>query len=357
MNAGWLRRRPILTPTRVTIGVLFALVALPGLLLWGYLVYLAFVLATAVVLRGVREEPGVLLRRRGVRRLLVAALAADCAALIFGPIASSAGVLLVVLLILLNVALGRATQRVATAPEAIVDERQEALRNRAHRIAYWLLAVGVCGPIAVAGMVSAESRYWLEHVLSAGGGLLVFLELLLALPTITVAWLEPDRIDPEEAPLVPGVRARLGLGMLAVALVAPFAVSLGIVLLPVRTTSSVSPGTVYGEPLAQIANCAELTASAQVGLGVGATVPVHALACWDGRTAYEKWGLNSSDCIIATSVLTTVTTERCSRTTDGDGTLRFIYRASVRPQLLPLLSREVTMELVLDRNGRVERFP
>ena len=55
--------------------------------------------------------------------------------------------------------------------------------------------------------------------------------------------------------------------------------------------------------------------------------------------------------------MATVTTERCVRRTDADGTLHFTYGGVVRPLLLPFAGREVTVALVLDRNGRVERFP
>jgi hypothetical protein len=94
-----------------------------------------------------------------------------------------------------------------------------------------------------------------------------------------------------------------------------------------------------------------------VGFGVEARIPVHGTACGDGRTASAGWGLNHSDCLIASATLATVTADRCARTIDPDGTLRFTYGAMVRPTLVPFLGREVTMRVVVDRDGHVVRFP
>jgi hypothetical protein len=352
-TSGW-RPPPIVTTTWITFALI--VIAVGGLVLltamsglhggWFILGYLAFVVLTAWTLRGVREEAGSLLGRRAVRRGLVIALIADCAALV----ASGPGTFpfVLALLVLLNVALGWATLRVASAPDAAVDERQEALRNRAHRIAYWTFAVLVGGTIVVAQVASPSSRAWVS---GTGGAVIAFFELLFVLPAMVVAWLEPDHVAPETAAALGG-RARLALGMLALVFALPALLSVVLVVLPARTT-----GTVQSVQVSPTSRCVELTGDTFVGFGVEARIPVHAMACGDGRTASEVWGLNQSDCLIADTTLASVTADRCRRTTDPDGTLRFTYGATVRPALLPFLGREVTMRVVVDRDGRVVRFP
>ena len=73
--------------------------------------------------------------------------------------------------------------------------------------------------------------------------------------------------------------------------------------------------------------------------------------------AEEAWGLNSSDCLPSSAVFVEVLSTRCSRTTDSNGTLRFVYSARVRSSLLPFLSRDMVLNLELARDGRVVRFP
>ena len=355
-TSGW-RPPPIATTTWITfaliaiaVGGVVALAAVSGLGGgWFVLGYLAFVVLTAWTLRSLREDAGAWLGRRAVRRGLVIALVAACAALV----ASWSGpfLLVVVVLVLLNVALGWATLRIASAPDAAVDERQEALRNRAHRIAYWTFAVLVGGTVVVAQVASTGSRAWFSGASANGGAIIAFFELLFVLPAMVVAWLEPDHLAPETAAAMGG-RARLALGMLATAIVLPALLSVCLVVLPVRTS-----GTVRSFAVGPAGHCVEVMGESRVGFGVEAQIPVHATACGDGQTATPGWGLNQSDCLLASATLATVTADRCGRTIGPDGTLRFTYGAMVRPTLLPFLGREVTMRVVVDRDGRVVRFP
>jgi hypothetical protein len=356
-TSGW-RPPPIFTTSGLTYALVVALLAvllvaasLAGLGGGSFiLAYLAFVVLTAWTLRSVRLEAGSWFGLRVVRRGLVVALLAACAVLTALP---GTFPFTVAVLVLLNVALGWATLRMASAPDAAVDERQEALRNRSHRIAYWTFALAVGGTIVVAQVASPVSRSWVAGALTSGGGAIAFLELLFVLPGMVVAWLEPDHLPPETAVPALGGRARLALIMLAVAIAWPALLSVGLVVLPVRTTSAVKPLDSVGPQT----RCVELMASSQVGFGVEARVPVHAVACGDGRTASQGWGLNRSDCEIASATFATVTADQCSRTVGADGTLHFTYGVTVRPSVLPFLSREVTMQVVVDRNGRVVRFP
>jgi hypothetical protein len=355
-RGGWW---PALTTARVVVWIVVAagvlVAAFAGHGEWLIPTYAILVLATAAALASARQEPGSWLGRRAVRRGLVAAIGAVCAGFLAGtfrPSATTVGVYLLVLLVLLDVAVGRATQRLATASEEVVDERQEGLRNRAHRLAYWLLAVVVGGTVVVAQIAGSPGRSWLEGSL-ASGGTVVLVQLLFGLPAMVIAWTEPDRLAPEVAAPALDARTALALRLLALTIAMPFLLSALLAIVPVRTTSWVSPQTFA----ASHRLCREFMGSASVGIGVQASLPLHATACWDGEAASPAWGLNESDCNIAGATLATVETSRCSRVIGPDGTLRFTYGATVTPALLPFLRREVTVSLVLDRDGRVERLP
>lgn len=364
-------RRAIFTPTRTASGILVALfglsLAVPGLAqTWGLLAYFGLVVLTGFVVNGVRGEPGSWLGRRVVRRMLVLAVAAVCVGLmtVGPPTAEGSGglVLFVFVLILLNVALGRATQRMATAPDSLVDERQEALRNQAHRLAYVLLALLVGGVVVVADVATTQSREWLSGVVR-GSGWIVFLELIFVLPAMVVAVLEPDRLPPEwrRAPRQT-VRARAAAVLLVLTLAVPVSLSLLLLVLPVGTSATTS---VRAAPLpvgeagagGAVLGCRTFNADALVGRGIQADIPLSAEACWNGRFASESYGMNASDCLIRDFIGVNVTTIQCTRTTAPDGTLRFIYRTTVASSLLPFVTRDVILQIVIDRHGKVVQFP
>ncbi|MEE4330229.1 MAG: hypothetical protein V2J10_05125 [Wenzhouxiangella sp.] len=94
------------------------------------------------------------------------------------------------------------TRALANSLDRMVDERERARRDHAHRIAYWTLSfpIGFLG-----GMIVAR----LQRTWGSGEGLtiapdampvfLVFfwlaLLLFLALPTAIIAWTEPQPLD------------------------------------------------------------------------------------------------------------------------------------------------------------------
>ncbi len=249
--------------------------------------------------------------------------------------------------------LGRATQRVASAPDNVVDERQEALRNRAHAIAYWILAAAVLPIVVVAQVAGPDSRQWLQDSLRNGGAL-AFFELLFFLPAMVFAWLETDAAESDDNVPTRWLRSNiLATAMVALALVAPVIFALSVIVLPVRTTAFVrsGPGGTPG------VTCAEFRALSQVGVGESASLPLAAGACWDGKKAFEEWGMNRSDCQLANTDGAFVETTACSRTTGTDGALRFVYAARVRPAVLPFLSKDVELRLTVSRDGRVLEFP
>jgi hypothetical protein len=355
---------------------LLALVTANGLLAILPLVgYLLLVLVTWAVVAGVRREPGSWLGRRAVRRTLVAAIAADCVGLVAssrtGSELGSATLLLLIFLVLLNIALGNATERMATASESAIDERQEGLRNRAHRLAYPVFAGVVC-VLLLADVASTPSREWAEHALGSGG-FFVFLELLFVLPAMVLAFIEPAPPPPEsDVPVRPrrvNVQARVAVALVLLVLVLPLMGSVAVVVLPLRTSSHVStpePGHVLSgtpaspsPPTPQVIplTCHTFNAKVEAGWGVYAELPVSAQACWDGSSATEEYGMNQGDCMMGGGLLVAVTREQCTRTTGADGTLTFTWRVALSPDLIPFLSRQVTVQVVIDKNGNVERFP
>jgi hypothetical protein len=361
--------RSLFTPVRITTAIFIGLVCLSLIPAGGHLAwlvgYLLLVLVTCIVLRTTRREPGTWLGRRAVRRAVVGLIAADCVALMATP-APSAGsptagsglLAFLLLLVVLNVALGGATQRVASAPDSIVDERQEALRNHAHRIAYLIFAVVVGGAVVVADVASTETRSWLASGFG-GGGWIVLLELLFVLPGMVLAFLEPTHPAPEFRTLHPGQRhdrpALLAKALLALTVAIPVALSLAVVLVPVTTSSTIQAPTDSVVPGAT--SCREFFATAHLGTGIDASVPLHAEACWNGKRAFETYGMNAGDCMTFSSDMTIVTTTQCTQVTRADGTLAFTYRSDVAPGVMPFLHRQVTLQLIIDRNGNVEKFP
>jgi hypothetical protein len=250
--------------------------------------------------------------------------------------------------------LGRATRRIASAPDDAVDERQEALRNRAYRVSYGILALSVGATVLIADLATDDSRRWLAGAIQ-GGPVIAFLILLFFLPTMVIAWLEPDRLADEiAAARLASIRARLAVAMVATCLLVPLVFSAAMDVLPITTTAYTAPAN-GAEGLE--ANCKTFNAYRQVGLFVYGAVQLSAEACWDGKHAYPLWGLSPSDCHVIGAVLAQPDAASCSRTTDADGTLHFIYQQSFRSALLPFVTRDLAVHLTLARDGKVVLFP
>jgi hypothetical protein len=140
------------------------------------------------------------------RRALVCAWALCCAALVvLGALEIKGAVWFILLALTLgaDVLLFVATHRVADRPTSMLDEREQALRNRAYRTAYLvvfyglLLAVGGALVLFYAGAEIASP--WVSHPAShptvlTGFGIAV-LQLVSLLPTAIIAWSERDAPD------------------------------------------------------------------------------------------------------------------------------------------------------------------
>jgi hypothetical protein len=361
--------RPVVTIERITallIGLLLGVFLLgflpPFFISFGYLV---LVLATIVAVRSVPVEPGAWLGLRIVRRGLVVLISLITLDLLtFGSSYNATEFPVVFVLALADFVLGRATRRIASAEATDLDERQEFLRNRAHRIAYAILALSVGLVLLVADVATPDSHRWLADAMH-GGPALSFLQLLFFLPAMVIAWIEPDRISDDDAPrLRQSGRARLAYVMVALSIILPVVFSITLIASPIRTTAFTvadptdGPG-VNGVGIKSCGNNHGLYFDARkdVGWGVVSSVPIAAVACWDGTRAYPLWGMFSSDCHPGTTEWAFASTLTCRQATRTDGTLTFTYRTRLHAVLLPFISRDVVMTVSLTKDGKVVQFP
>ena len=355
---------PIVTIVRIA-ALLIAVVV--GVFLVGLLppfttslAYIVFVLATIMVVRSVPVEPGAWLGLRVVRRALVVLISLITVDfLTSGSSYQATEFPLLGALALADFALGRATRRIASAEARDLDERQESLRNRAHRIAYGILAVSVALVLVGADLATPESHRWLADAIH-GGAAISFLQLLLFLPAMVIAWIEPDRISDEDAPrLRRSMRARLAYGMVALCVVVPVVLSVALLIAPVRTSAFTvaNPVEFAGGSACGNDHGRYFEARKQVGWGFGASIPISAVACWNGTRAYPQWGVYESDCHPRMTEGLIDSTVACQQRTAPDGTLTFIYRTRLTPAILPFISRDVVMTLSLTKDGKVVQFP
>ncbi len=148
-----------------------------------------------------RRFPGERLTNRTGRRWLVCGLVVACAALVTMAAAGGKGPLAFVLIgaiLAADILLLWVTRRVAELPERAIDERQAAIRNRAHRLAYRVVNHAVLWPVALVVVLASfgDPNHWLAHLggntemLTAAGTAIC--QLVCFLPTMILAWTEPD---------------------------------------------------------------------------------------------------------------------------------------------------------------------
>ena len=230
--------------------------------------------------------------------------------------------------------------------------------SHAHRIAYALLAISVGLVVVVAELASPSTRRWLSDALGSGPTI-AFIQLLFFLPAMVIAWIEPDRIPDEDASRIRrNARARAAYGMVAIALALPVLSALSLGFAPLRVNAFTQSQPPFpGSSNRTATGCEYFEAHKQAGIGLGATIPMSAVACWNGTTAFEDWGLNDSDCFAYNQNLVAARTLECRRITAPDGSLRFTYRTRLRSVVLPFISRDVVMTLELSKDGKVVEFP
>jgi hypothetical protein len=283
-----------------------------------------------------------------------------------------AGILILLAVVALDVVLGATTGWLAVAPTSRLDERQAALRDRAYRIGFRLAGAGVLvmfllyitGNIVLAIILNGQLRLPTDGFSARTA--LAIVELLLMAPTAVIAWLLPA-----DRELVVGRRARW-LPLVAVPAVA---VVWLIVLLaaPVQTTTVATipdSGFSMGD-----ATCGHFSAVDRVAYGFGGGARLEAEVCWNRQQAFpvgdtslphpaslpaEEFarpfpGLTSCAPTPMDTDFGTVV-ERCSVQIDAEGTLHVALHGRVSPLPGGLLARDVQIQLVVTRDGRVVTF-
>lgn len=146
-----------------------------------------------------------LMSRTG-RRRLVLGLVAVCTALMFLGLLRVKGpewVVIIGLLVAEDGLLLYVTRQVAELPQGVVDERQEAVRNRAYRLAYRIVMHALIWPtgLIIVLISFGDPHGWLAAI-GKNTPLVIALgvsgtQLLAFLPTMMLAWTEPDPAEGE----------------------------------------------------------------------------------------------------------------------------------------------------------------
>jgi hypothetical protein len=249
----------------------------------------------------------------------------------YPPSLKSTGMLLILILLVLNLLLGVASDWMAFAPTSL-DQRQIALRNRAFRLAFLLVGAGFLVMIALsiaggfAGGLSTRRT-------------VALLELVFIAPTAVIAWnVAADR------DLVARRKGRLrnwapALSIPALAMVWFIAVA----AMPARTvTVREAPDSFFWWG----ATCGHFAAMKEVGYGFGGAVQLQTEVCWNGEGALVVWNDRSS-CTVADHDFALVS-EEC---------IMWGNRLTLHGRVLPLPgglgARDVELQLEVGASGGV----
>jgi hypothetical protein len=302
------------------------------------------------------------------------------------------GILVVLCLVVLDVLLVRATSGLAFTRRRTLDERESALRDHAYRRGFRLLGVALAVELLI--VIATDYVSFALSTLGQNGsfagspelnnaitgrGLTAILELLVMLPTLMIAWSDPDHVEPRGRE--PGRRgALLWLSVPTVAAAWLLVVS----TVPEQATAASTNFSIsFG---LQGATCAHFSAGRVVGSQFGATVGLRVGVCWNGTTAFVANDpsiplppsavaamqvpadapanfFNPADVSITAcgadnlDDFATVSGMTCRSTVDAAGTLDYTVRAHVSALPGGIGQRDVTMTLVVDRKGRVLARP
>ena len=295
------------------------------------------------------------------------------------------GMLLTLLMVAVDVVLGVMTGWLAFRRTDDLDERQGALRDHAYRLAFRLVGVGVLLMVALvfAGYVfptpeSSPSPTDLPNGLTARQ-LVAFLELLVIVPTAVIAWVEPVSADELSE------RWRVGRNWTPAFAIPAIAAAwlLAVAALPAQLITSMQvPDSGFS---LSGSSCGRFLAKDDVGSALGGSVRLHAEVCWDGHNAFVFGdpSLHTPMTVVPTPVaadqlptplampslpdLTGCTTrnadtdfvavsEGCTEKVDANGTMRLTLHGRVFPLPGGLLARDVQIQLVVTRDGRVVTF-
>jgi hypothetical protein len=282
------------------------------------------------------------------------------------------GILILLALVALDVVLGVTTGWLAFQPTTRLDERQAALRDRAYRIGFRLVGAGVLvmvilfiiGAILQSILVGPQSGSTSDGF--SARTLLAILELFLIAPTAVIAWLLPE--DYEATNSTP---ARW-LPLIAVPLVA-LAWVVGVLAAPTQTTVLATiPDNSFTMGAAK---CGHLGAVKRLASGFGGAARLEAEVCWNGQQAFtygdptlpRPASLPTEEFSMAFPGLTSCmplptdtdfgsVVEHCTGNIDADGTLRLVLNGRVLPLPGGAGARDVQIQLVVTRDGRVVSF-
>jgi hypothetical protein len=302
----------------------------------------------------------------------------------------------VLLLVALDIRLIRATGGLAFTRRTTLDERETGLRDLAYRRGFRLLGLAVAVELVIiiatniiVAATSAPTQFGgfssssqLSNVIT-GRGLTWIVELLVMAPTLTIAWVDGDHLEADDTQ-TSRRGALLWLTLPALA---------GAWLLVVSTSPEqevkASPNN-GGSYNVQGASCAHFVAGRMVGSEFGATVGMRVEVCWNGTDAFvfgdpsiplpqaaiarmnlpagTLAGVPPSFVDPALPFLTscgadnvddfaTVSGMSCTASIDGAGTL--YYTVFARVSALPggTGQHDVSLHLVVARDGRVVERP
>jgi hypothetical protein len=340
--------------------------------------------------RTARAQP----RRRAARRVLVIAIGAVNALLASALPLHGFGIVVVAALAVLDILLLQATGGLAFRRASGLDERQRLLRDLAYRRGFrWigqaivlLWIVGVGSEIAVTVVSATTSQFSIPAVSAVDTGIagrivLAMAELLLMMPTCVIAWREDGGSGMEGVEDEGGrERRRTWRAWLVLpGLVAAWLVAVG--WLPPQSAPHGSFSMSFGGSSGPA--CQEFAGGTVVGAEFGATVGLGAEVCWDGTAAYVLGNPSLplpatairdyrtpgftptasevnpaqpqlSGCGLDTTAdFAAVEKTTCTERIDADGTMHYTVSARVSPLPFDIASREVTVDLVVTRNGKV----
>jgi hypothetical protein len=93
-----------------------------------------------------------------------------------------------------------------------------------------------------------------------------------------------------------------------------------------------------------------------IGRGMEASVQLAAGFCWDGTNVRWVWGLHRNDCRPIANVYTRVKMT-CQITGGHKAPLEVRYVAVVSPALMPIMSRTITIHLIVSPQGYILAIP
>jgi hypothetical protein len=328
------------------------------------------------------------------RRALVLAIGAVTALLASALPLHGFGIAMVVGLAGLDILLLQATAWLAFHRASGLDERQTILRDFAYRRGFrWigpaivlLYAVWLGSDIAVTVVSATTSQFSIPAFSAVDTGtpgrmVIAMVELLVMLPTGVIAWREDGGGDTDGvADGTERDRRRTWVAWLVLpGIVAAWFAA--VVWLPLQSAPHGSFSSSGGGPSGT--TCQTYAGGVMVGAEFGASVGLRANVCWDGSVAYvsgnpslplpasvirdysvPEFTPSATDINPAQPMLSgcgldnigdfaAVGSTTCTERIDADGTLHYTVSARVSPLPFSIASREVTVDLVVTRNGKV----